>query len=104
MRNTARGTLLTLIAGLLAALSAYELREDAPPLALAQAPFPELIIEILPDGFNPQECTINRNLRAEVRFVNMDTKPRRIVVDELYSTEPGGFSRDTGWLDPGEKQ
>ena len=74
------------------------------PTSHAQAPAPELIIEILPGGFNPPECTINRNLRAEVRFVNRDTKPRRIVVDELYAPEPGGFSRDTGWLEPGETQ
>lgn len=62
----------------------------------------EVIIEIHPHGFNPRECTLNRNSRLPVRFRNMDTKPRRIVVDELYAPEPGRFARDTGWIAPGE--
>ncbi len=62
----------------------------------------ELVIEIHPNGFNPPECTLNRNSRLPIRFINKDTKPRRIVVDELYAPEPGGFARDTGWIEPGE--
>ena len=106
MRLAPRPALLALITVLLASAASVQTNPDTPRHAFAQEPFPELIIEILPgdEGFNPQECTINRNLRAEVRFLNRDTKPRRIVVDELYSPEPGGFSRDTGWIEPGQKQ
>jgi hypothetical protein len=72
------------------------------PSRPASAQQTELVIEILPDRFNPRVCTVNRNARIPVTFVNRDTKPRRVVVDELYAPEPGGFARDTGWIAPGE--
>jgi hypothetical protein len=69
--------------------------------AIAQQGEP-LVIVILPDRFNPRVCTVNRNARVPIAFVNRDTKPRRVVVDELYAPEPGGLARDTGWIEPGE--
>ncbi|MCA9829960.1 MAG: hypothetical protein R3B97_05335 [Dehalococcoidia bacterium] len=68
----------------------------------AAALFDELRIEIRPEGFNPAVCQVNRNTYANIRFVNRDSKPRRIVVDEI--AEPGAFRLDTGWIAPGETQ
>jgi hypothetical protein len=72
------------------------------PARSAGAQQTELVIEILPDGFNPAECMVNRNARIPIHFVNRDTKPRRVVIDLLYEPEPGGFAFDTGWIAPGE--
>jgi hypothetical protein len=63
-----------------------------------------LLIEILPGGFNPPVCTINRDARIPVKFVNRDTKPRRIVVDVPYIPEPGEFLYDSGVVPPGGTQ
>jgi hypothetical protein len=68
----------------------------------AQARNEEFTVEILPNGFNPEECLINRD-NNYMYFLNKDTKPRRIVVDELYSpTDELLF--DTGMIQPGERK
>ncbi len=68
----------------------------------ADALFDELRIEIRPDGYNPPVCQVNRNSYANIRFVNKDTKPRRMVVDGIGVGAP--FLLDTGWIAPGETQ
>ena len=68
----------------------------------AEALFDELRIEIRPDGYNPPVCQVNRNTYANIRFVNKDSKPRRIVVDGIGVD--ADFLLDTGWIEPGETQ
>ncbi|MGD9932830.1 MAG: hypothetical protein AB7T37_03845 [Dehalococcoidia bacterium] len=59
-------------------------------------------IDILPSGFNPPECTVNRN-DSTVKFVNKDSKPRRIVAgDQIEAT--GEYPLDTGVIQPGATQ
>lgn len=64
------------------------------------AQYGEFTIEITATGFNPAHCQVNR-LGSAVRFRNLDTKPRRIIVPEP-GTPDDEVSLDTGWLDPGE--
>ncbi|MGD9932831.1 MAG: hypothetical protein AB7T37_03850 [Dehalococcoidia bacterium] len=68
----------------------------------ARALFDELRIEIRPDGYNPPVCQVNRNTYANIRFVNKDSKPRRIVLDGIGVGAE--FLLDTGWIAPGETQ
>jgi hypothetical protein len=51
-------------------------------------------IDILPDGFNPPYCLVNRT-STDVYFRNKDTQPRRVVSDAAHGL-------DTGWIDPGK--
>ncbi|MCA9829961.1 MAG: hypothetical protein KC495_05785 [Dehalococcoidia bacterium] len=59
-------------------------------------------IDILPGGFNPPNCTVNRN-DSTVKFVNKDSKPRRVVAGDQVE-ETGEYPLDTGLILPGETQ
>lgn len=86
---------LLLLAGAVAPAATIDVRP-------ADALFDELRIEVRPGGYNPPVCQVNRTTYANIRFINKDTKPRRIVVDGIGVGE--GFLLDTGWIAPGETQ
>lgn len=54
-------------------------------------------IEVSEAGFNPPICRMNREY---VRFKNVGTGPRRIIIPALFPEDPPFF--DTGVLESGE--
>src|SRR3990172_6517251 len=54
-------------------------------------------IEVSEAGFNPPICRMNREY---VRFKNVGTGPRRIIIPALFPEDPPFF--DTGVLETGE--
>jgi hypothetical protein len=98
MRRRTNTLLVTVLAASMVAAAVVSLTLGRSPSADAQ--YAEYTIEILPGGFNPPTCQLNRQGSA-VRFLNKDTKPRRIVVDGHGGSEE--FFLDTGWIEPGAK-
>lgn len=83
---------------LAAGISMVVLSERSTP-ALAAGTY---YIDILANGFNPPQCTVSRN-DSTVKFVNKDSKPRRIVAgDQVEAT--GEYPLDTGVIQPGQTQ
>lgn len=54
-------------------------------------------IEVSEAGFNPSICRMNREF---VRFKNVGTEPRRIIIPSLFPEDPPFF--DTGVLESGQ--
>lgn len=54
-------------------------------------------IEVSEAGFNPPICRMNREY---VRFKNVGSEPRRVIIPSLFPEDPPFF--DTGVLQPGE--
>lgn len=54
-------------------------------------------IEVSEAGFNPPICRMNREY---VRFKNVGSEPRRIIIPSLFPEDPPFF--DTGVLESGE--